>query len=118
MRVLVLDAHDGVRTVVSRILRSAGHDAEAVGDLHAVSQRFEAGDRYDVIVTCIELPDGTAWGELPPLMERFGFKTIALTGYWTAEDLERSRAAGFSAHLMKPPSRDALLAALDRTLPG
>ena len=37
---------------------------------------------------------------------------IALTGYAQAEDRQRSRAAGFSRHLVKPLSVTSLLEAL------
>jgi CheY-like chemotaxis protein len=43
---------------------------------------------------------------------------IALTGYGQAQDRERSRAAGFDHHLVKPADTkklSALLAALDTT---
>jgi CheY-like chemotaxis protein len=37
-----------------------------------------------------------------------GVALIALSGYAQAEDLERSRDAGFDLHLAKPPDLDAL----------
>jgi two-component system CheB/CheR fusion protein len=37
-----------------------------------------------------------------------GTRLIALSGYAQAEDLERSREAGFDLHLAKPPDLDAL----------
>jgi CheY-like chemotaxis protein len=39
---------------------------------------------------------------------------VALTGYALPEDLQRVRAAGFVAHIPKPPSLDRL----DRLLDG
>jgi len=38
---------------------------------------------------------------------------VALTGYAQPEDRERAAEAGFDAHLAKPPSIDALDAAID-----
>ncbi len=53
---------------------------------------------------------------------------VAITGYGREEDRERSRAAGFDQHLVKPVDLDALHALLaevgkagsprERTLPG
>jgi CheY-like chemotaxis protein len=39
-------------------------------------------------------------------------RLIALTGYGLASDIERSKAAGFEGHFVKPVDFDALLAAL------
>jgi CheY-like chemotaxis protein len=39
-------------------------------------------------------------------------RLIAFTGYGSAEDIARSRAAGFDAHLVKPVEIERLLAAL------
>jgi CheY-like chemotaxis protein len=41
-----------------------------------------------------------------------GTRLIALSGYAQAEDLERSREAGFDVHLAKPPDLDALKRAI------
>ena len=42
-----------------------------------------------------------------------GVALIALSGYAQAEDLERSREAGFDLHLAKPPALDQLERAID-----
>jgi CheY-like chemotaxis protein len=42
-----------------------------------------------------------------------GVRLVALTGYGQTEDRERTRAAGFDDHLVKPVD----LAALERALP-
>jgi CheY-like chemotaxis protein len=39
-------------------------------------------------------------------------RLIAFTGYGSPEDIARSRAAGFDAHLVKPVEIESLLAAL------
>jgi CheY-like chemotaxis protein len=39
-------------------------------------------------------------------------RLVAVTGYGQAEDRDRSRAAGFQEHLVKPIDPDELLAAL------
>jgi two-component system CheB/CheR fusion protein len=43
-----------------------------------------------------------------------GVALIALSGYAQAEDLERSREAGFDLHLAKPPALDELERAIDQ----
>ena len=39
-------------------------------------------------------------------------RLVAVTGYGTADHRERTRAAGFAVHLVKPVELDAVLAAL------
>ncbi len=41
-----------------------------------------------------------------------GVRLVAITGYGQAEDFQRSRAAGFDYHLVKPVEQQALQRAL------
>jgi CheY-like chemotaxis protein len=49
----------------------------------------------------IKLPDGEAW-ELAEKARERGVPAIAVTGLGMPWEVERSRMAGFSAHLVKP----------------
>jgi DNA-binding response OmpR family regulator len=40
---------------------------------------------------------------------------VALTGWGTDEDRQRSREAGFDTHMVKPVDYDALLGLLEKT---
>jgi DNA-binding response OmpR family regulator len=93
MRILVADGHAKMRKVLPRILRSFGHEADAVGSLDEVRRRLEAVC-VDLLITGIQLPDGEAWHEVPRLRERFDFMAFALTSFGTEAHLERSRRAG------------------------
>jgi CheY-like chemotaxis protein len=44
-----------------------------------------------------------------------GLQLVALTGYGQSEDKQRTRAAGFDDHLVKPVEMKTLRAALART---
>jgi CheY-like chemotaxis protein len=59
-----------------------------------------------------ELADllGSLPGVAPPVL-------VALTGYGQATDVERSRAAGFNAHIVKPVDMQELMGLLDRLRP-
>ena len=50
------------------------------------------------------------WGKAVPV--------IALTGYGQAEDIQRTQAAGFNAHLVKPVDLGALTELLTQLLVG
>jgi DNA-binding response OmpR family regulator len=66
----------------------------------------------DVLISDIGLPDGDGW----QLMEKLGDHrprfAIAMSGYGTVNDQERSRAAGYDHHLIKPFAPDALMVLL------
>jgi DNA-binding response OmpR family regulator len=66
----------------------------------------------DVLISDIGLPDGDGW----QLMEKLGDQrprfAIAMSGYGTVNDQQRSRAVGYDHHLIKPFGPDALVALL------
>ena len=51
-------------------------------------------------------------------LARHHLKGIALSGFGMDEDRDRSRAAGFVEHLVKPVNVEQLEAALDRITSG
>jgi CheY-like chemotaxis protein len=68
---------------------------------------------FDFVVSDVGLPDGDGYQFFTELRRlRPGLHGIAMSGYGMEEDLQRSRAAGFTAHLVKPVS----IAALEKAL--
>jgi two-component system CheB/CheR fusion protein len=69
----------------------------------------------DVILCDIGLPDVDGY-EIARTLRRDGAirgtRLVALTGYAQPDDRQRSRDAGFDAHLAKPVELDALMTAL------
>jgi two-component system CheB/CheR fusion protein len=66
-----------------------------------------------VLISDLGLPDGTGHDLLGELLARGKRMTaIALSGYGTPADIEKSKAAGFATHLVKPVKFDSLNAAL------
>ena len=115
MRILLIEPHDDSRKVLSRLLARAGHVVETADSVRAAEQFLESGAAIDLLLTNGQQPDGTAWGTLPHFRREFGVaKAIVMTGISETGDLERSREAGFLAHLCKPVNLDEFLAAIDR----
>jgi len=79
-----------------------------IGHRVTISQSVEgalislAGNRFDLIVSDIGLPDGTGVDFIQKAREKSNIPAVALTGYGMEEDIARCRAAGFNAHLTKP----------------
>ncbi len=70
----------------------------------------------DVLISDLGLPDGSGLDLMRQLIERGrSIPAIALSGYGTPADVERSKAAGFAEHLTKPLSGiETLLATITR----
>lgn len=57
-------------------------------------------NEYDLVVSDIGLPDGDGWQLLQELKQRRpSLRGIAMSGFGMSTDIQRSRDAGFSAHL-------------------
>ena len=80
---------------------SFGHEtsvAVGVGDALDV---LGAGE-FDVVLSDIGLPDGTGYEVIAHAKRLRAVTGIALTGFGMAEDVRRSKEAGFDFHLTKP----------------
>jgi len=114
-RILVVEDNVDSAESLMLLLRSFGHDVSVVNDgREAVGAAMRM--RPDVILLDIGLPgmDGfhvaKALRELP---ETSAARLIAVSGYGQEKDRERSRAAGFDQHLVKPVDPTKLTAAID-----
>ncbi len=114
-RVLVVDDNLDAAEMLSELLRAAGHEVVTANDgIHALSllEEFDA----DVGVLDLGLPIIDGFELARRILRRDGKKLprlIALTGYGQAQDIARSKAAGFEAHLVKPVDLALVLKAID-----
>jgi CheY-like chemotaxis protein/anti-sigma regulatory factor (Ser/Thr protein kinase) len=118
IRMLVIDDNDDARELLSELLRRRGCEVLTADDGPAGVQLLRE-QQPDVALVDIGLPtlDGfgvieTALRECPELKTRL----VALTGYGQSADHERTRQAGFHAHLVKPATAEAILACLSEQL--
>lgn len=100
--------------MLAKILGELGHDVRVAHDGRRALATVEAWTP-DVALLDIGLPDIDGYelarrlAALPGLAE---LRTIAVTGYGQDSDREKSRAAGFTEHLVKPVEIDVLRACL------
>ncbi len=100
------------------VLTSDGHAVESAED---VATALELADQhaFDLLVSDLGLPDGSGHDLMQQLRQRgYKFPGIALSGYGHEEDIRRSHAAGFAAHLTKPASREVVLDAVASVAAG
>ena len=111
LRILIVEDNDDSREMLRTILELWNHDVrEAADGPSAVERANEFGP--DVALIDVGLPGLDGYEVCRRLRASPGARTprlIALTGYGQAQDVERARAAGFDAHLVKPVPPDHLM---------
>ncbi|MCT9117590.1 ATP-binding protein [Cupriavidus gilardii] len=116
-RVLLVDDNVDSVQALAQLLTAYGHHVQVVYDPVSalrVVERFAP----DVAVLDIGLPVMDGYELVRRLRETLGDRPcrfVALTGYGQDTDRDRSKAAGFSQHLVKPVSPDALLQLIEDT---
>lgn len=111
-RILLVEDHVDTRAVLTRLLERHGHTVFAAQDTESALRLGESCD-IELLISDIGLPDGTGY----ELMERLRSKQpslagIALSGFGTPSDRDRSRRAGFAEHLVKPVNLESLQSAI------
>jgi two-component system CheB/CheR fusion protein len=109
-RVLVVDDDAETLDVLASLLKSEG---AVVTSAPSAPQALAeaAGGEFDLVLSDIAMPamDGLQLMRELRASDRYArVPAIAISGFGRTADIERSRAAGFDAHLPKPLSLDAL----------
>ena len=113
LQLLVVEDHEPTLAVLTRLLGRAGHQTVSVNSV-ADALKAVKSQQFDVVISDLGLPDGSGWDLIAELRAHNpDIRGIALTGYGMEDDLVRSRAAGFTTHLVKPVEFDQLRRALN-----
>ena len=114
LRVLLVEDHADTARILGVLLSKAGHHVQHAGDV-ASAYRLAMENKFDMLVSDLGLPDGSGH-DLMIQLNGAGrsLPAIALSGYGTPSDIERSLASGFIEHVVKPVSFRTLLAAIAR----
>ncbi len=101
-RVLVVEDHEDSREMLKTLLEAEGHEVREASDGRmAVEQALSF--QPDVVLLDVGLPVFDGFEAARRIRAAGGtMRLVALTGYGQAEDIARSRAAGFDEHLVKP----------------
>ena len=111
---LVDDNVDGVQAL-AELLKECGHDVEAVYDPASALELMASFDP-DIAVIDIGLPGMDGYELVRRLRAQHASRDclfVALTGYGQDADRQRSRAAGFHHHFVKPLDPARLLSLMD-----
>jgi PAS domain S-box-containing protein len=103
-RVLVIDDYEPNLKTLSRLLRVMGHEVlTARGGEEGL--QVIASSQPSVVFLDINMPGMNGYevaAKMSQQPNRQAIKLVALTGYGQAEDIGRTKAAGFDEHLVKP----------------
>lgn len=101
LRILLVDDNHDTLKSLSMLLALRGHHVVTAADMASALDAASHAE-IDVIVSDIELPDGSGLELLWTLRAQRAIPAIALSGFGAPTDIEQSRAAGFAIHLTKP----------------
>lgn len=117
-RILVVDDNEDARLLLVEVLESFGHAVRGAADATealALLSDFQP----DVAILDIGLPIVDGYELAARIRTELGARAprfVALTGYGLPQDHERSAAAGFAHHVVKPVDFRSLNAILDTLL--
>ena len=109
-RVLVVDDNEDAAEMLAALLRMEGHSVRAVYSGREALESVETFTPH-VVLLDIGLPEMNGYelaSRLRSLPHLGQVELVALTGYGQAEDRQRTQAAGFDFHLVKPVDPDDL----------
>jgi signal transduction histidine kinase len=110
LRILVVDDNRDAATSLATLLRLGGHKVTFAHDGPRALE-LAADERPEVVFLDLGMPDMDGY-EICRRLRALGLsdtRIIAMTGYGQAKDRERSKAAGFDGHSVKPVGIDELV---------
>jgi hypothetical protein len=113
LRILLVEDHKDTRRTLSRLLTHFGHNVVTADNVEG-AMTVMASNNIDAVLCDIGLPDGSGYEVAAQARAKGGIKTIALTGFGTEQDVQRSKEAGFDFHMVKPINFQELQTVLDQ----
>ena len=111
LHILLVEDHAPTLRVLGRLMDTMGHSVRSAATVKQALAHAQS-DTFDLLISDINLPDGSGL----EVMRWFGrhqpIASIALSGFGSAADIDRSREAGFALHLVKPVTVSVLREAI------
>ncbi len=107
-RVLVVDDEDAIRTLVNFTLTRLGYQvaqaATGIEGVNIYSEKFKAGERFDVVILDLTLPGGMGGKEVLKRLIEIDptVNAIVSSGYATDATMSRYQDFGFRGVITKP----------------
>ncbi len=101
LRILIVENHADTRRFLAMYLEGAGHSVTTAATMQETLDEAPGSD-CEVFISDIGLPDGDGWELLRRVRFSHPIYAIAMSGYGMDKDREKSQAAGYRDHLLKP----------------
>lgn len=101
MRIFVVENHEDTLKYLKMYLESRGHSVFAVRTKSEALVAIPSTD-CDMFICDIGLPDGNGWDLLKEARFSRPVYAIAISGFGTKSDRDRSAEAGYRCHIVKP----------------
>ena len=111
LRILLVEDHEDTRRTLARLVEKWGHTVATAGTA-AEALQIAAAKPFDLVISDLGLPDAHGSDLMQQLRHSSAIRGIAVSGYGTEIDVERSLQAGFDVHLTKPIGAQRLQAAI------
>jgi DNA-binding response OmpR family regulator len=111
LRILLVEDDVDTLKAMTYLLRLDGHHVDSAKTIEEAERKCQEGG-HDLLISDIELPDGFAYELIKENRGCHGIKAIVVSGHGLQEHVERSKSAGYKAHLVKPLRFDQLRAAV------
>jgi PAS domain S-box-containing protein len=108
LHILFVEDNPDTLRAISLLLRSAGFVVRTAVNVSEAIASLSI-HRFDLLISDIELPDGSGLEIMRYGRDSFGLQGIAFSGYATDDDVTQSIEAGFAHHLAKPSKFDVLV---------
>lgn len=118
-RILIVDDNNDAADSLSQLLELMGHSTATAYDGRSAIERAKQFSA-DLVLLDLGMPDVDGFEvcqRLRALELTAPPRIVAMTGWGRSEDRERTRSAGFDAHLVKPVDSAALARVLEEPTP-
>ena len=113
LNVLLVEDNQETLRYLTLILQKRNYNVVPVDRVSAALAAAEEA-QFDLLISDIELPDGTGLELIHGLGGGRTLPGIAISGFGSEEDLQQSAGAGFAEHLTKPIDLNRLESAIRR----
>jgi CheY-like chemotaxis protein len=116
LRILLVEDNAATAQATAHVLRQKGYEVTTVASLKRALEAVSGA--YDVIVSDLELEDGSGLDLMRHARTIGATPGIALSGYATHDDVHECLEAGFALHLAKPITISMLEQAIQEVIAG
>lgn len=115
-RVLIVDDEQGVRGVLTEMLKAGGYPAESVAEGREALRALRTTS-FDVMITDVRLPDISGLELLAIVRDKYPWlPVIVITGYATIDSTIKAMRLGAVDYIPMPFTRDSVMASLEQAL--